>query len=420
MLSVGTSTTGKSTFARRLLNRYLTGQGKSARPIPTVCYLDIDPFKSEYTPHGQISLVIARSLNLGPSFSHPVVSPSSTGTNANEIIRAHVVPSNLANYGDYYRACVEDLFLAYKSLHSRNPLLPLIVDTPGSLYTSDFDLLTSLITRIKPHYAIHFGDRQAIDVDNATKLHSLQNVVSQYRGTMHEVAAYIPASAPMRTDAELRAMQIESYFHLARQNPTSLSTPAWLSGPISELVPWELCYAETEDRLQDFVGFAMYSEPFEPTSLLHALDGSIVQIVESTSSVIPSPYTAMPRTSRHRLPYFSKSDRTGMVEPLDPKTSKLICTALIRGFDLERRVVQILVPQAHDDSLYGLTPERTVLVGGCCDPPAWAYLEDARSESRDDASLSDKNVCIPWVEKKERMEDMGYMNTVRRVRKFQT
>jgi polynucleotide 5'-hydroxyl-kinase GRC3/NOL9 len=276
-----------------------------------------------------------------------------------------------------------------------------------------------LITRIKPHYAIHLGDNQSIEVDNATKLHSLQTAVSQYRGTMHEIAAYNPASTPMRTDAELRAMQMESYFHLAKQKLRNPSTSAWLPGPVSQLVPWELCYEETEDRLQDFVSFAMYSEPIEPASLIHALNGSVIQIVESTSSVIPNSYTAVPRTSKHRVPYFPESDRTGMVEPLDPKTSKLICTALIRGFDLERRIVQLLVPQAHDDALYGLTPERTVLVGGCCDPPEWAYLEDVYA-ARSTLRQSEETQCIPWVEKKERVEDMGYLNTVRRVRKFQT
>jgi polynucleotide 5'-hydroxyl-kinase GRC3/NOL9 len=284
------------------------------------------------------------------------------------------------------------------------------------LYGSDFDILTTLITRIKPHYAIHLGNKQSIDVDNATKLHSLQTVISQYRGSMHEIAAYIPSSTPMRSDAQLRTMQMSSYFHL--KPPTSSPSP-WLSTPLSSLVPWEFSYAETATRVQDFVGFATYSEPIPPASLLHALTGSIVQIVESTSSVIPSPYTAMPRTNKHRVPYFPESNCTGMIEPLDPKTSKLICTALVRGFDLERRIVQVLVPQAHDEDMYGLTPERTVLVGGCCDMPEWAYLEDACA-AKMTARNGEEMGRIPWVEEMGRVEGMGYLNTVRRVRKFQT
>jgi polynucleotide 5'-hydroxyl-kinase GRC3/NOL9 len=402
------------------MNRCLTGQGKSARSLPAVCYLDLDSSKPEYTPQGQISLVVVRSLNLGPSFTHPATSVSPSPPTANETIRSHCVPTNLANYRDYYRACAEDLFLTYKSLQAQDPLLPLIVNTSGSLYTSDFDLLTAILARLKPHHAVHLGETHAIDTEQATKLHSLQTIALQYRGTVHEITAQLPPSLSMRTDAEFKAMHMQSYFHLTKPK---LSEPMWTSNRMSELVPWEFCYEETEERMQNFVGFATYAEPVEPASLLPSLNGSIVQIMESTSSAIPTPYTALTRTKRHGIPHFDKSDRTGMVEALDPRTSKMLCTALVRGFDLQRKVVQVLVPKSHGALLYNLSPERTVLVGGCCDPPEWAYLEDVQSTdvSRGhEGASSEKGDCRPWVEDRARMDDMGYLNTVRRVRKFQT
>lgn len=413
VVAVGAPTSGKSTFVRRLLNRYLTGQGKAARSLPAVCYLDLDPSRPEYTPHGQISLVVVRSLNLGPSFMHPTTPLSQSGSVINETIRSHCVPSNLANYHDYFRACAEDLFLAYSALRSRDPLLPLIVNTAGSLYMSDFSLLTTLLARFKPHHAVHLGDTRAIDVEQATKLHSLQTIVSQYRGTVHEVTAYIPAPRSMKTESELRAMHMQSYFHLTKAKSDE---PTWNSTSMSELVPWEFCFDNTDKRMQDFVGFATYSEPVDSASLLPSLNGSIVQIVESASSAIPTPYTALSRTKRYRIPHFDKSDRTGMVELLDPRTSKMVCTALVRGFDLERRTVQVLVPVSHESLLYNLSPERTVLVSGCCDPPEWAYLEDVYSAKR----VSGSTVFAPWVEDAARVEQMGYLSTVRRVRKFQT
>jgi polynucleotide 5'-hydroxyl-kinase GRC3/NOL9 len=424
VVSVGAPATGKSTLARRLLNRYLTGQGKSARSLPAVCYLDLDPIKPEYTAPGQISLIVVRSLNFGPNFTHLATPPSSTRSEASETVRAHCIPTSLVNYRDYYRACIEDLFLGYKSLHSQDPLLPLIVNTPGSLYASDFDLLTELLARIKPHHTVNLGDVHAVDTEQAAKLHSLQTIVSQYRGTVYVITAQSPPSAPMRTDAELRAMHMQSYFHLNRNKISeSTTTTSWSSSPVSELVPWEFCYEETNERLQDFVGFAIYSEPTEPASLLPSLNGSVVQIIESTSSAIPTPYVSLSRTKRHQLPYFDASARTGMVEPLDSRTSKLICTAVVRGFDLERRVVQVLVPRTHEPLLYNLSPERTVMVGGCCDRPEWAYLDEVscgdRLTSREGPSPSVAG-SIPWVAERTQMDDMGYLNTVRRVRKFQT
>jgi polynucleotide 5'-hydroxyl-kinase GRC3/NOL9 len=421
---IGAPASGKSTLARRLLNRYLTGQGKSARSLSAVCYLDLDPIKPEYTTPGQVSLVVVRLLNFGPNFTHPATPLSSTQSEASETCRAHCVPTNLVNYRDYYRACIEDLFLNYKSLQAQDPLLPLIVNTPGSLYASDFDLLKGLLARIKPHHAVHLGDVRAIDTEQAAKLHTLQTIVTQYRGTVHEIAAQTPPTVPTRTDAELRAMHMQSYFHLSR-NKISESTTAtsWSPTPVSELVPWEFCYQETDERAQDFVGFATYSEPAESASLLTSLNGSVVQLIESTSSAIPTPYGSLSRTKRHQLPYLDASARTGMVEPLDPRTSKMICTAVVRGFDLERRVVQVLVPRTHERLLYNLSPERTVMVAGCCDPPEWAYLEHVHGRdglaSREGPSPSVAG-SIPWLAGRTRMDDMGYLNTVRRVRKFQT
>lgn len=222
-------------------------------------------------------------------------------------------------------------------------------------------------------------------------------------------------------------MQIQSYFHLnwSGKKADEQELFSWNPKPLSTLVPWEFCYQETDENTQHFIGFAFYTEPSESASLLPALNGSIIQIVESTSSVIPSPYTGLPRTSRYGIPYFSKSARTGMVEPLDPRTSKLICTAMLRCFDLDRSVVQVLVPKMYEEILYTLSPERTVFVYGCCDSSQWAYLEDAHAKEEESAHAEvnmseDTKDALPWVEKESSMERMGYLNTLRRVRKFQT
>ncbi|KAH7394107.1 hypothetical protein DE146DRAFT_746777 [Phaeosphaeria sp. MPI-PUGE-AT-0046c] len=423
VVAVGASATGKSTFLRRLLNRYLTGQGKSTRALPAVCYLDLDPTQPEYTPHGQISLCIIRSLNLGPNFTHSVTSPSRSERSGNEMVRSHSLPTNFANYRDYYQACVEDLFQAYRCIQAQTPDLTLIVNTSGSLYVSDFDLLVNILGRFKPFHTVHLCNTQVIDTDSAAKLHTLQTTVSRFRGTMHEITAQHEPSVPMRTKAELGAMQMQSHFHSNVVKASGPDRNAWVSEPLSSFVPWEVCYDETSLRKQDFVGFALYTEPFEPASLLHALNGTIVQIVDSTSSAIPTPYTSLTRTPKHRIPYFERSVRTGMVEPLDPRTSKLVCTALVRGFDPEKNIFQLVVPKAYEEALYGLLPERTVLVGGCCDAPEWAYREDVEMTDREGEGKMESDRAtkdVPWVERKDFVEDMGYLNTVRRVRKFQT
>lgn len=149
----------------------------------------------------------------------------------------------------------------------------------------------------------------------------------------------------------------------------------------------------------------MYTESIEPSSLFHSLNGSIVKIVELHFSS----QRTISRTTETEIPYIAKDEKSGLVEPLAPSVSKLVCTALVRGFDFKRKVVQVLVPEAHEKSLYQLSSDQIVFVGGCCDSPEWAFLEGAETEQ-----------SRPWVEKGSIVDDMGYLGTIRRVRKFQT
>ncbi|KAH7401536.1 hypothetical protein BKA66DRAFT_450845 [Pyrenochaeta sp. MPI-SDFR-AT-0127] len=420
----GSTSSGKSTFARKLMNRYLTGLGKTARPVPAVFYLDLDPTRQEYAPSGQISLLLLRDLNLGPNYTHPATLPDIESGKGNETIRAHPIPLNLAKYMEYYHSCVNDLILAYRDMYSRDTAIPLIIDAYSSLYDSNFELLNKVLARIKPHNIVHLGGAQVINTESATKLHSLQTTSLQYRSTLHELSAQPPLTTPLRTKSELRAMQMQSFFHLKTSNdkPREQENLAWASEPLSHLMPWEFCYQDTNDRVQDIVGFVVYDEPVEPASLIHGLNGSILHVVESTSFIISAPRTNFARSTKSLIPYLPKSKSSGMVEALDPRTSKLVCTAMVRGFDLERKVIQMLVPKTHDKLLYNLSPERTVLVSGCCDMPEWLYLEDVcgRGEMKSCTQEKDSTVKFPWVEEKRVAEDMGYLNTTRRVRKFQT
>jgi polynucleotide 5'-hydroxyl-kinase GRC3/NOL9 len=418
----GSSSSGKSTFARRLVNRSLTGLGKTAPSVPAVCWMDLDPQKQEYVPEGQVSLAVVRELNLGPGFTHPSVLPESNDATRNEVIRAHPIPANFANYADYYQSCVEDLFLAYRNLSSRDSSLPLVVDIPDFLYSLHFDLLTKLLARLKPHNVVHLGDTKAIDTETAARMHLLKTSTSQYHGTVHEITAQQPQSTPIRSDNELRAMQMQSYFHLKSSSTSSgqAQIPSWTPDTLSHLVPWEFCYEETPERAQDVVAFAMYSEPVEPSSMLHALNGSVIQIIQSTSSAVPTSHGSLPRTKKFGIPYLPESVRTGMVEPLDPRTTRLVCTAMIRGFNPEKKIVEVLVPKTHESLLYNLSPERTIFVSGCCDVPEWAFLEDAYAQEETIKTTTGVDKLPLWVEKDELVDGMGYLSTVRRVRKFQT
>lgn len=415
---IGPSNSGKSSFAKRLLNRYLTGLGKNARPMPFVYYLDLDPVKPEYTPSGQISLVLVRDIRLDPGIALPVTDMDHMKPAANRVIRAHPVPTQRNDYSSYYNMCLEDLFLTYKAVQSAAHLPPLIINTPGHLFDLEFTHLLEALSRVNPQNIVHLNDPQSINVETADKLHSLQTKFPQYSITIHNISAQSPLSTANGTSVDKNAIRVQSDFQFATDRKQTGETRGLTSiSNISHLAPWDFCYRETGDRLQDIVGFAMYNEPVDPASLIHVLNGSMIYIIQTTSPAIPSPYTGLPRTSRYKIPYFPKSLKTAMVDPFDPRMSRLICPALISSFDPDKNTVRVLVPRTHEPLLYTLFPEQTVFVGGCADVPEWAYAGNSLSVKRSgDGDTSE----LLWMERTSAVERMGYLNTVRRVRKYQT
>lgn len=395
--------------------------GRTKPAVPAVCFLDLDHCKPEYSPSGQISLVVTKQLILGPSFTHPITTPLRPEGDQNEIVRSHVLPTNLVNYENYYRECIEDLVLAYKNLYARDPSLPLLVNVPASLFVTHFTLLEQLLMRLKPRNVVYLGDTRAVDPATTERLQGFRASSKKHRSTLHEIAAQTSTLPSLRSDTELRAMHMQSYFHLS--TPKTALVPSWTSAPLSSLLPWEFSYLGTSTRKQDIVGFLPLNEPLPPSSMLQYLSGSVIHILQSSSAQIPTPYTALSRTPKSQIPYFAANEKLGYNEPLDPRTTRVVCAALVRSIDPERGVVQVLVPKALDLLMEDLKPERTVLAVGCAETPEWAYVEDAYLAQYEEESGERKvgsGEMGVWVEKEGVVDGMGYLGTVRRVRKFIT
>lgn len=425
---VGPSYSGKTIFTKRLLNRYLTGFGKTAKPVPAVCYMDLDYNNPEYTPHGQISLTIVRELNFGPAYTHPATFPSRS--DVNETITSHVVPvQGLTNIEEYFISCVEDLFQTYQNLRLDGSTPPLILNTNGELYTTHYDVLLKLAKNTKPNYVVHLGDKSRIDEEIASKLHDLQILTHKNHSKLHELSAQFPANPLAKISSEAKAMHMQAYFHLTGQSASRCLS--FTSSPLTNLTPWEFTYKENPASTQDLIGILPLFEPLDPSHLLTSLNGSLVQIVTTSDTAATSQFTLLPRTPASEIPYFPPDTRAGMTHPLRPVTTKYICTAMIRGVDPSSYILQVLVPKSHEHLLHGLEPEKTVFVAGCCDAPEWAYVEDAyyqvaqrrrdlgeRAQFASDEMLTEGLELPPWVAKKSVVNGMGYLNAVRRVRKF--
>ncbi len=419
----GAPGSGKSVFARRLVNRSLTGLGKTAQSVPVAFLLDLDPDDQEYMPVGQVSLVAIKDIQLGPKFVHPAIIPGLENSSRNKLIRAHPVPRNWPLYMDFYCACVDDLFQTYNKLRSQHPIAPLVIKTSGRLYTSNFDILSKFSSQIKPHNFAHLSSSLTADYEVTTKSQTFRAETAQYQGTYHEITAHKYTTNLIRSKDDLNLMQMQSYFHLSsrKRELNNRSALAWACKPLSTIVPWEFCYQETSSRKQDIAGFVMYTEPVESASIVKILNGAIIHILTSNSPVVLDAYTKLPCNNKNRIPLIPKSEKYGDPGFLDPRTSEFRCIAMIRGFDLERNIVQVLVPNTHEGLLRSLLPEQTVFTYGCCNTPEWAFSEDkhaAMASRSNQPSILKGDKCM-WVEEQIFADQMGYLNTLRRVRKFQ-
>lgn len=421
----GASLSGTSHFARRLLNRYLTGHGKNAKPLDSVYYLDLDPGNPTYTPHGQVSLVLVRQVNIGPSFVYSSTIPHSNSTDT--IVRAHAVPFRWRpDCLDHFVSCAEDLMHTCSRLRQHDHSTPLIINTPDWLYCKSFSSLVCLLSRTTPQRLVHLTDLETIDEAEAAKLDSLEAIARKGRMTFSQISLLQNLGETSHTSADLRSMQMLSYFHCIGRKSTQSSHDTYNSKTISCTAPVEFCYEQTQTSNQAFVGFQLLTEWVDPSQILTALNGSIIQIVETEDESIQQQLGALPRTTKTRIPYFKKMP-SGSVEPLDPKTSSLVCTALLRGLDLDRKVVQLIVPKTHKRLIHSLKPDKTVFVFGYCEHPDWAYTEDAYyypPGQSNEGSIpvnqieSGSQELAPWVAPASMIEDMGYLNVPRRIRRF--
>jgi polynucleotide 5'-hydroxyl-kinase GRC3/NOL9 len=465
----GPKSSGKSTFAKFLVNRLLSTltdatQTRKLTKTMSVALLDLDPGQPEYAPPGQLSLVHVFEPNFGPPFAHPIPNGKS------KVIRSHAIGAISPSLDpSLYMACVADLLAHYRSLLSTEPNCPLVINTPGWVFGTGLEILVELITQVRPSEIIYMSQDGPAEVvtslREAAKLTPVLTLPSQ-------VSEYTT-----RTAAHLRTMQTMSYFHLDAARRAGL---AWNTLPLTSMPPWEIRYSGENPGL---LGVICYGEQPPANLLADTINGSLVAVVaiddmaaipgwnseednskSSMGSIYKThdteirafdQYSLQPQqlkrplilpTPDEGIPYFNPSNAIS----LDPRYSHSIGLALVRGIDMTRRRIQVLTPilsnVIEDINQAG---KSIVLISGKLDIPGWAYIEEltqktaldkaARkqgagdmgfdekghleseaSEDMDGAGnrgLGDRFQNAPWVDKLEGSQGRGLGSRVWRVRR---
>ncbi|ATY65047.1 RNA processing Grc3 [Cordyceps militaris] len=393
-LVCGPKGAGKSTFSKLLTNRLLTTTDRAAtsQSVTGVAVIDLDPGQPEYSPAGTVSLIHVTRPNFGTPFSHPGLHQA-----GHRVMRSHALASvSPAMSPSLYTQCATDLYETYRRT-LRN--CPLLINTPGWILGTGLDLLVELITKLIPSQVIYMSEEGPVDVVEVLR--------SSTRNEFLTLPSQ-PCEFTTRTGSQFRAMQAMSYFHLAEVSRAgSPSTLSWNPRPLSALPPWEVRYSSKRRGIR---GILSYDYQSPPELLRAAIDGMVVAVVEveadeafrdiiagydsasqppvstaqipgskeqTTESTSPQTVTETPALriieSPEGLPIISNTNDA----TLDPRYSRAMGLALVRGVDTKSKKLQLISPitetQIHNTRSQG---HDIILIHGKFDAPTWAYAED--------------------------------------------
>ena len=389
---------GKSSFCRIISNSLLSRGQATEERINRVAFIDLDPGQPEFSPPGELSLVMLQSFILGPPFTHPTVAGES------KVIRAH-------HFGylspkedlDHYYSCALDLFNHYQQSARRHGLCPLIVNCSGWIQGSGLELLANLIRTLRLTDVIYMstlGPEEVVD--------ALSKAATQIDTALHLLDSQT-SNATTRTAADLRLMQTVSYFHLEEPEDGNLR---WHPYPLTSQPPLVVHYAGPKQAIHAVM---ILGDAQNPEFISSALDGCIVSItvIEAETALSTTSHDAdhreargdderagsftadamqdigdlefqpnlnqttppLPRTPEG-IPYIPATHHT--VTPLSPTHSYSLGQALIRSINTQSQAFHILtpIPASKLASLQDHPNRKIIFARGRLETPTWAYAEE--------------------------------------------
>ncbi|KAJ5703497.1 hypothetical protein N7493_011886 [Penicillium malachiteum] len=404
VLVCGPKASGKSTFSRYLLNHVLSPAPESENGFTNtdgVAFLDLDPGQPEFAPMGQVYLAHLRAPFFGPPFTHPSLHDSEGG----QILRAHHIGATSPKEdSDHYALATMDLLDQYRSLLTQYPQCPLIVNYPGWIFGQGLEVATWLVKTLGLSDVVYMSEKGPTEV-----VEPLSFAANEARVPMTILPSQ-PTDFVSRSSAQLRSMQIQSYFHSSHS--TSTINPLWSEMPLSRTRPIAVDYAGPK---QGILGIMVMGSQISPDMLHEVLEGSIVGVVavespsaicggssttngtvadaeDGNSSVIDDEMdmdSAAPQSDAitsfsiddniirtpEALPYLFTG--SGSCTPLNPNASNCLGLALIRSVNTATRKIELStpIPSSHlGDAIE--KGHQLVLVRGQLDNPNWAVSED--------------------------------------------
>lgn len=422
-LICGPKGAGKSTFGRYLLNHLLTpAPDGTSDNLDGIAFLDLDPGQPEFAPMGNIYLTHLREPCFGPPFSHPNLDNSRYG----KIVRCHHIGATSPKEDpDNYALAIMNLLDQYRKLTATYPRCPLIINFPGWIFGLGLEVATWIIRSTGLSDVVYMSEKGPTEV-----IEPLGQAASE-AGVVLTTLPSQPVDMVTRSSAQLRSMQMQSYFHMTQSE--GLLDSFWNESPLIHSKPIHVSYSGPQPGI---AGIMVLGSHYSPQVLRDIIDGSIVAVVAvENASAIPGysgieakpdsdshteeePTDAMvgdqnedneefnaddtsASQSSHRvkdllnesitrcpnsgLPYLFWG--AGSSTPLDPKASRSLGLAFVRSIDVSAQRLELISPIPSSSIRDAINRGQSlVLVRGMIDSPDWAFSEEyyaARNAEQD-------------------------------------
>ncbi|KAF7356575.1 Polynucleotide 5'-hydroxyl-kinase GRC3 [Mycena venus] len=336
----GHKKSGKSTFARTLLNRLLCRYRR-------VAFLECDLGQSEFTPGGLVALNIIERLVFGPPFTHPTL------PNFAHYLGVTTPRSSPSHYVASIQALVEAYQLDVQTPtddgdgDSRiSDVIPLIVNTMGWTKGLGADLTRKIEDIVQPtdifeveapffEHPSSFEHPPRVPNDpQSPKLHLLQPIAPSVLSTNYSASDH-------------RSAAILSYFHaiIPRTAPKGLeqvTATRWNTMlPLCAHPPYEVDWSLAFDRIT-LCGAG--SEDVVPSEINRVLNGALVGLVAYEPGSLDDDVDMLPSSSDPDAALVPPIPYTQGSPVPSPSTSMCHGVALIRAISPSSSNMHILTP----------------------------------------------------------------------------
>ncbi|KAG6915192.1 hypothetical protein DXG01_012788 [Tephrocybe rancida] len=382
----GPKRSGKSTFARTLVNSLLVRYQK-------VAYLECDLGQSEFTPGGMVALNVISTPLFGPPFTHPTLP-----------ISAHYIGATTPRSSpSHYLAAVQAIIETYR----------LDVQTPAISWQTDEE--DTRISEYIPLVVNTMGWNKGLGADLTAKLQDIAEPTDIYEiespfdpawptpaprdtylaPSSHPTKLHLIKPAPTSalsdnySAADHRSLSIMSYLHAVfpscpppADDLSQTTALSWnTSLPLCAQSPFEVDCAQSFDKI---ILTGAGTEDVVSSEVARVLNGALAALVSCTPGTLDVDLDTESAISH--FPYTQ-----GFAAP-SPASSRCLGLALVRSVSPELPMkLHVLTPIPHS-----LLVDGRVLVKGELELPIWGMLDHTSNGGQVAGVENEKVPFLQW------------------------